>query len=316
MSQPPNSPSDPAPVGSQDNPQALALPTPLISAQALHAALQARANDPSAIRVVDARWYLLEPLDPATEYRKAHLPGAVRADMEQDLAQKPGPGRHPLPSAERFVAAMRRLGISRHTFVVVYDDKGGTVAGRLWWLLRAFGHREVALLDGGLQAWVAAGFELSVDVPTPAPGNFEGHLDASCLVVRAEVEALVASGALKTGGPAAPLLIDSRAGERYRGEMEPVDPRAGHIPGAVNVPILSHLTGGKLQPPAVLRQRFEQAGVTGERQVIFYCGSGVNACLNLLAMELAGFSGGRIYAGSWSDWCAIEGLPLAVGAEP
>lgn len=298
-----------APIG------AAQLPTPLISVQQLHAALQANLpND--ALRVVDARWYLLEPMDPATEYARGHLPGAVRADMDHDLAQKPGAGRHPLPSRERFVNAMRRLGISKHTFVVVYDDKSGTVAGRLWWLLRSYGHARVALLDGGLPAWVAAGHALDTVVPQVAPGDFDGSFDDGELVLRAEVEGLVSSGALQSGDANAPLLIDSRLAGRYRGETEPVDPKAGHIPGAINVPVTAHLAGGQLQAAADLRARFEQAGVHEGRPVVFYCGSGVNACLNLLAYQLAGFQGGKIYAGSWSDWCAGDHLPMATGEKP
>ena len=268
---------------------------PLISADWLHAHI----GDPD-VRVIDFRWYLVGRRG-ADEYAKGHIPGAAFVELD-DVTGK-GPGRHPLPTLEQFQAAMRVAGVDDATAVVVYDDVGGSVAARLWFLLRWFGHERQAVLDGGLQAW---GEPLETAAPRVREGTFTARRpDRSRILDFAEV-------AQHPGVP----VIDSRAGERYRGEKEPVDPRAGHIPGARNAPFAGNLQDdGRFKSREELRRRFEQVGVDPDKGAVVYCGSGVNACHNLLAMELAGVKNVRLYEGSWSDWSSRD-APIATGPEP
>jgi len=268
---------------------------PLISADWLHAHI----GDPD-VRVIDFRWYLVGRQG-AEEYANGHIPGAAFVELD-DVTGK-GPGRHPLPTLEQFQAAIRMAGVDDATAVVVYDDVGGSVAARLWFLLRWFGHERQAVLDGGLQAW---GEPLETDAPHVREGRFKARRpDRSRILDFHEV-------ARQRGVP----VIDSRAGERYRGEKEPVDPKAGHIPGARNAPFMGNLQeDGRFKPREELRRRFEEVGVDPEEGAVVYCGSGVNACHNLLAMELAGVKNVRLYEGSWSDWSSRD-APVATGAEP
>lgn len=267
---------------------------PLVDARWLHE----HFDDPD-VRIIDFRWYL-QGRDGRTEYMKGHIPGAVFVDLE-DVTGSEGGGRHPLPTGVQFESAMRIAGVGRDTKVVVYDDAGGSIAARLWFLLGCFGHSTQAVLDGGLQAW---GEPLDSAMATAPEGDFvAAEPDRSRIVDHDGVLAL-------RGVP----LFDARAGERYRGEIEPVDPKAGHIPGAVSAPYASNLDStGRFKPPEELRERYRALGA--QQGAVFYCGSGVNACHHLLAMEVAGIEGGRLYAGSWSDWSNRD-LPVATGPEP
>lgn len=250
------------------------------------------------MRVVDFRWYLLGKKG-FDEYAKGHIPNAVFVDVDEVTGQ--GPGRHPLPTREQFEAAMRKAGISSETRVVAYDDSGGSVASRLWFLLRYFGHRHQAVLDGGIQAWVSP---LTTDVPDVRAGDFRAaEPDRSQILDFEAVRKL-------DGVP----LIDARAPERYRGEKEPIDPKAGHIPGALSAPFRGNVApDGRFKSPAELRERYIALGA--EKGAVFYCGSGLNATNDVLAMEIAGLPNARLYEGSWSDWSSRD-LPIATGPEP
>ncbi len=258
--------------------------------------------------LLDVRWRLAGP--PGIDsYRQGHLPGAVFADLDRDLAAPPGPeGRHPLPGPAAFQAAMRAAGVSRDRPVVVYDDGDAMSAARGWWTLRYFGHRDVRVLDGGYRAWAGAGLPVSTDEPAPAPGDFTA--DPGQMPV---LDAAGAQATARTG-----LLLDARAGERYRGETEPVDPVAGHIPGAVSAPTADNVNpDGTFKDPAGLAARFAALGVipgAGE-PVGAYCGSGVTAAHEVFALALAGIPA-ALYVGSWSNWVADPARPVATGAGP
>jgi thiosulfate/3-mercaptopyruvate sulfurtransferase len=254
----------------------------------------------SDLRVIDFRWYLLHR-NGRDEYMRGHVPGAVFVDLEA-VTGKEGGGRHPLPTAEQFEAEMRNAGVSSDTRVVVYDDATvAPVAPRLWFLLELFGHRAQAVLDGGLQAW---GEPLETEAPHVRRGEFSAtEPDMTRVLDHHAVQGL-------RGVP----VIDARVGERYRGDKEPIDPKAGHIPGALNVPFTENVTlDGKFKSRDELRRQFESVGASNG--AVFYCGSGVNATQQLLAMAIAGLPNGRLYAGSWSDWSNRD-LPVATGSEP
>ncbi|MEV0083153.1 sulfurtransferase [Saccharopolyspora sp. NPDC050642] len=279
---------------------------PLISTDDLMAAL--RRQPPPTL--LDVRWSLLGP--PGREdYEKGHLPGAVFVDLDAELAAEPGPeGRHPLPDPADLEAVFRRAGVDAERPVVVYDADNGSVAARAWWLLRWAGHESVAVLDGGYAAWVAAGRTTTTDLPQPAEGDFRVR-PGSMPVVDADAAARLA----REG-----TLLDARAPERYRGDVEPVDPRAGHIPGALNAPFAAHVAeSGRWRSPAELAKHFADLGVDAAGPVGAYCGSGVTACSVLLALEHAGLSDRRrpavLYAGSWSNWSADPERPAATGSE-
>jgi thiosulfate/3-mercaptopyruvate sulfurtransferase len=262
--------------------------------------------DEVTTRVVDCRWYLAEPGRGMLEYRRGHIPGAVYASLESDLTGDTGAGRHPLPTPESFNATLGKLGISRSTRVVVYDDRGGAIAARLWWMLTNQGHETTSVLDGGIPAWVAAGQELSnVEEAPPAVVAVPGR-PWTDIVDRADVFSKHDDT----------TLIDARSTERYVGDEEPIDPKAGHIPGAISLPQEGNLTADlAFLPPETLRSRFSDAGILTSEDVIVHCGSGVTACHNILAMEVAGFRRPALYVGSWSDWSSRD-LPVATGAAP
>lgn len=265
------------------------------------AAWLAQHDDDPTVRVIDLRWYL-DGRSGRAAYDAGHVPGAVFVDLDRVSGHELGRGRHPLPEPGQFERAMREAGVCGDSTVVVYDDAGGTVAARLWWMLRYFGHHRVAVLDGGLQAWPGP---LSTEAFQPAPCDFVAAPPRTGMKVEHEDVRQLPPGA---------VLLDARAGERYRGETEPIDPKAGHIPGARSAPATGNLTvDRRFRPPDELRQRYEAAGVSDGASVVVYCGSGVNACHDLLALELAGLPGARLYPGSWSEWCTRPDAPVATG---
>ena len=272
----------------------------LISAPMLAAALP-------SYTILDVRYRLVG--GPARgDYDDGHVPGAHFVDLDRDLSGSPGEhGRHPLPSRDAFQDAMRRAGVSLARPVICYDFADGTSAARAWWLLRYFGHPDVRLLDGGYAGWRAAGGEASRAVPDAGDGDFvaePGHL--------ALLDAARAAAVARTG-----LLFDARAAERYRGEAEPVDPVAGHIPGARSAPTLENVDAtGHFLAPDRLRQRFERLGATEEVRVGCYCGSGVTAAHEVFALELAGLPESALYADSWSGWITDPRRPVATGPLP
>jgi thiosulfate/3-mercaptopyruvate sulfurtransferase len=269
---------------------------------------------PGSVRIVDLRWALSGP--PALDkYRAGHIPGAVYVDLDRDLSRPGGPGRHPLPDTDQFARVLGRIGVLPDTHVVAYDDGSGSVAARLWFMLRIHGHERASVLDGGYAAWLAAGLPVTKDEPAvaqvPPPAL---RLDATRIVDRVRVAQLLADRT--DGGARRALVLDARAPERYRGETEPVDKRAGHIPGAVNAPFSGNLKDGRFRPPEELRAIYERLGAGRASEVVASCGSGVTACHTLLALEMAGFEDGKLYVGSWSDWSSQPDAQVATGPEP
>lgn len=261
----------------------------------------------SGVRTVllDVRWALGDPLG-HEHYRACHLPGAVYVDMERELCAPGGPGigRHPLPEADPLQEAAQRWGVDDGDTVVAYDDSGNLAAARLWWLLRDAGLTDVRLLDGGLTAWRAAGHGVEDGEEEPRAGNVRlssGHMPVVSVPDLLE--------------PVAGLLLDARAGERFRGDHEPVDPQAGHIPGAISAPTADNLAEDRrFRRPAELRRHFEELGVGAETgRTTVYCGSGITAAHEIAALHIAGFEG-ALFPGSWSQWSTTEGLPVATGA--
>ncbi|MEO7109555.1 MAG: sulfurtransferase [Polyangiaceae bacterium] len=286
---------------------------PLVDAAWLNAALAEKSSGNQAnLRLIDVRWYLGKKRG-RDEYAAGHLPGAIFVDLDTALASEPasgtngGPGRHPLPTPERFQNAMRAAGVKDDSVVVAYDDAGGSIAARLWWLLHYFGHEQVAVLDGGIDAWKRIGGTLTTDVPEVEPGDFHAVLSTrNCVLDRDEVTHEVKHGA---------LVLDARARERYRGDSEPVDARPGHIPGAVNAPWSENLSNGIFLPKEILAEKYRALGANDQREIIAYCGSGVTACHDLLALTIAGFSDAKLYEGSWSDWASQANLAAQCGDE-
>jgi thiosulfate/3-mercaptopyruvate sulfurtransferase len=272
--------------------------------------LQDRLADP-AWRVIDVRHDLMDADAGPRAYRAGHVPGAVFAHTDDDLSgRKTGRnGRHPLPGRDDMVQAFRRWGVDDDTQVVAYDANGGNFAVRLWWLARWLGHTRVAVLDGGWPRWLARTGLSSTEIPVPAPGRFTDRSSSMPLVGAEDV--------VRNLGTRERLVLDARTPERYRGEQEPIDPVAGHIPGALNRPWQRNLEADQtFKSPQALRQEFEAAlGSTSPARVIHQCGSGVTACHNLLAMEIAGLAGSALYAGSWSEWIADPARPIATGDE-
>lgn len=262
------------------------------------------------LRIVDARFALMDPPAGRRAYAESHLPAAVHADLDTDLSDltRQGQGRHPLPDEAVFARKLGEWGIGPAHQVVIYDaDNGSMAAARLWWMLKLLGHARVAVLDGGLAAWRGKGLPETTALPqlaeTPA---YPARFDSSRIVPVAEVEA-------RLHEPSG-WLLDARAGERFRGEVEPIDPVAGHVPGAVNRPIADNLQAGHFKSPQQLRSEIEPllAGRNPD-DVVLMCGSGVTACHLLLACEHAGLHGARVYAGSWSGWINDPSRPVARG---
>lgn len=286
---------------------------PLIDVTSLARSLAAGA--PPVL--LDVRWRLAGSPGPPgiTAYRAGHLPGAVFTDLDRDLSGVPGPGgRHPLPETAAFQLAMRRAGASDGRDVVVYDEADATAAARAWWTLRYFGHPRVRVLDGGYRAWAAAGQPVVTGEDTaPRPGNFTARPGGMPLLDAGGAADLARQG----------VLLDARAGERYRGEAEPVDPVAGHIPGAVSAPTAGNvLADGRFRPASELRARFGALGVgvaAGDPgsgvAAGAYCGSGVTAAHEVLALAVAGLPA-ALYVGSWSHWVTDPARPVAAGPEP
>jgi thiosulfate/3-mercaptopyruvate sulfurtransferase len=273
--------------------------------------------------LLDVRWRLAGP--PGIEgYQAGHLPGAVFVDLDRDLAAPPGPGgRHPLPSAAAFQAAMRRVGVSDGRLAVVYDDGDSTAAARAWWLLRYFGHPRVRVLDGGYRAWAAAGQPSAISLQQAATGGGAGaSAPAPPPVPEGDFTARPGHMPLLDADGAAALartgvLLDARAAERYRGETEPVDPVAGHIPGAISAPTAANVNpDGTFRAPAALAARFAALGATPRGAPVgAYCGSGVTASHEVLALNLAGIQA-ALYVGSWSEWITDPTRPVATGPAP
>lgn len=261
-------------------------------------ALAGHLADPNWV-IVDCRFDLLNKSVGSQHYQAAHIPGAVYAHLEDDLSVPMGPmgegGRHPLPSPERMVAVFGRLGIGSNTQVIAYDDTSGHYAARLWWMLRFMGHDAVALLDGGWPAWRDAGLPVRSGVEQNEPREFAGSPRWDRLVKMDDV-------------PDAPLLVDGRAPERYRGEIEPIDPIPGHIPGAINRPYSANWTeqGQWRSSEDLLTDYLTLLGETPPEDAVFYCGSGVSACVNLVGMVKAGIPQGRLYVGSWGEWSRLK----------
>lgn len=260
-----------------------------------------RLDDPT-LRVVDVRWYLSDPTLGAVRYAEGHVPGAVFLDLEDDLSDTsvPDAGRHPLPDRQTLATRLGEVGIGSGHDVVAYDDASGSIAARAWWLLRWLGHERVAVLDGGWPAWVRAGHPVSRVVPDHPPAMFAVSAPLTTTVGRAEV-----------ADRAGAVLVDARAPERFRGETEPVDPVAGHIPGAVNLPTGSLVDGnGRFLAPEALAGRL--APVLGDGRAMASCGSGVTACAVILAAVAAGLPEPALYPGSYSEW-SMAGLPTEQG---
>jgi len=255
------------------------------------------------VAVLDVRWRLQGPSARA-DHEAGHIPRAVFVDLDVELAAEPGEqGRHPVPSVEDFEAAMRRRGVCNDVPVVCYDLADATSAARAWWLLRYFGHRDVRVLDGGYAAWIESGAATSTAMETPQPGDFTASAGGMPLVDAAGALALASQGA----------LLDARAPERFRGEVEPMDPVAGHIPGAISAPVGGNVDDdGRLLSAAQLRARFARLAVASDKPVGAYCGSGVTAAQQVLALEVAGFSA-ALYADSWSGWITDPNRPVATG---
>lgn len=279
----------------------IVLPGPLVDASWLTAHL----DDPDLV-IADVRWYI-DGRSGEAAYDAGHLPGAVFVDLDADLAGSPtaGPGRHPLPFPDHFATAMMRVGISDTSIVVAYDDAAGSIAARLWWMLNASGHR-AAVLDGGISAWTG---ELSLDLPSRREaGSFTaGPWPLERLADAVAVDAYRRDPAY--------IVFDARSAERFRGEPSAVDRRPGHIPMAVSAPWTENVNPatGRLRTPEELRSRFDRLNPGAERSVVSQCGSGVTACHNVLALEVAGLPAARLYPGSWSDWSADPDRPAVTG---
>jgi len=266
--------------------------------------------------VLDCRFELSDPEWGARAYAAGHIPHALYVHLDRDLSgeRTPRSGRHPLPPPAALAATLGRLGIDRRVQVVAYDQASGVYAARLWWLLRWLGHHQVAVLNGGIAAWQRAGLPLSTAVGQRAPRQFVPTANAAMVVSGAEVAAAVDSGTLRQG---AALLVDARSAERFAGENETLDAVGGHVPGARNHPFATnHDVQGRFLPAAEVRRAWQNTlGSVDPRRVMAMCGSGVTACDNLLALEIAGFSGARLYAGSWSEWITDPSHPVARGPE-
>ena len=280
----------------------MAARSPIVSSSALFARLGA-----PDIRIVDVRWVMGAPGRGRAAYAAGHIQGAIFLDLDSDLAATDGPGRHPLPSPAEFRERLEGVGIGTEHEVVVYDDVGGWVAARLWWMLDNLGHERVAVLDGGYPAWVAEGYPVTTDGSSIPAARLE--------LADAWTRTIDRDGVIEQLGGM--VLLDARGGPRYRGETEPIDPVPGHIPTAINAPTDGNLgPDGRMLGAEALAARFRALGADGSAgPVVSSCGSGVSACFNNLAMRIAGLPDPILYPGSYSDW-SQAGLPVAVGPEP
>jgi len=281
-------------------------PDGLILVAQLHELLGSGAAN---VRVVDTRWYLGRPGAGRQAYEAGHIPGALFMDLDTDLSDEHGlgaPGRHPLPAPQAFALRLGSLGVGSDDYVIVYDDMGGAIAARLWWMLDNLGQRGgAAVLSGGIQAWQVSGYQLTTEVPRFAPASPELAAQWHNVIERDEL-------ARKLG---AVSLLDGRAPERYRGEVEPIDPQAGHIPTARNAPVANNVDSrGVMRSPDELRSLYGDLVVDGGPTVVS-CGSGTTACHNALALRLAGMPDPILYVGSFSDW-SRSGMPVVEGADP
>lgn len=285
--------------------------------------LLARLYDPEQT-IVDCRFTLGKPQAGRESYEQEHIPGAVYLDLELDLSSPVTEhgGRHPLPDPQVLAARLSRLGISNDTRIVAYDDESGMNAARLWWLLRYLGHEQVFILEDSFSTWKAEKYPVTDHQPIRVPSTFVANVQAQMLAgvdeVRTVSEKTVAAKAdtvdsgASTPSPALPILIDSRAGDRFQGQNETLDKKAGHIPGALNYFWKNtQKADGSYKSAEELQDHF--SGLDKDREIIVYCGSGVTACPNILALEKAGFNNVRLYAGSWSDWISYEENPVATG---
>jgi len=258
-------------------------------------------------RVVDCRFWLDDTEKGRRDYLDAHIPGAVYAHLDEDLSGEVvsgETGRHPLPYLEDFIEQLSIWGIGENVQVVAYDDRGGAMAARLWWMLRWLSHEAVAILDGGWQHWVKDGYPVSDQVPSPERLRFNPDIRPELLVTTEQVEALREDPDY--------VLVDSRTSERYRGENEPIDPVAGHIPGALSAPYPENIdSSGRFLPRASLRERFNSIlGEVPPDRAVFYCGSGVTSVHNIIAMLHSGLGEGKLYLGSWSEWITDSSRPV------
>ena len=298
--------------------------TTLIEAEELAAPLARSAGAAGDWTVLDCRFDLARPDWGASAYATGHVPNALYAHLDRDLSGPvtPASGRHPLPSIERLAETFGRWGIDESVQVVAYDQGNGAFAARLWWLLRWTGHRKVAVLNGGFAAWQQAGLPADTVPGERQPRVFTPRLATNAVVSTAELERLLVAGALESG---ASVLVDARGADRFAGDNETIDPVAGHIPGARNQPFLRNVDArGRFLSAAELRERWQALaaqpaggpapGGTPAERMIAMCGSGVTACHNLLALEVAGLPGARLYAGSWSEWIRDASRPVVRGA--
>lgn len=278
----------------------------LISAQNLFNRLQ----DP-ALGIIDARYALSDTAQGLKDYRQSHLPGARYVDLDGDLSgpkTDPLAGRHPLPGEAQFNALLERLGISPEQHVVVYDQSDGAMAAsRFWFLLVLAGHERVSVLDGGLNQWLEQGFPVTDILPAISASHYPVHFNRNYLVDAVQLKQAMAV-------PDDTVLLDARAPERFRGEVEPLDKKAGHIPGALNRPYSQNIENGLFKSPERLRAEFAPL-MQGKKNIMLSCGSGVTACHNLLALSHAGIVGAKLFAPSWSGWVADDANPVALGSD-
>jgi len=264
---------------------------------------------PPNVAILDCRHDLARPDWSDRAYAEGHIPGAMQAHLDRDLSSPIGPqtGRHPLPDVAKLAETLGRWGIDRETQVIAYDQGNGMYAARAWWLLRWIGHTRVAVLDGGFAAWQEAGLPVSREPVTPTARRFVAHVQEGVYLTTAEVEQALANSSA--------ALIDARGADRFAGQNETIDPVAGHVPGATNRPFSKNVDGrGRfLAADELKRQWSETLGNRAPQEVVAMCGSGVSACHNLLALEIAGLPGAKLYAGSWSEWIRDPGRPVAKG---
>ncbi|OZG73874.1 sulfurtransferase [Hahella sp. CCB-MM4] len=267
-----------------------------------------------SLLIVDCRFALDQPDKGRQDYLRGHIPGAIYADLNKDLSAPVIPGvtgRHPLPDVDSWRATLEKWGITPATHVIAYDDAGCAYAARLWWMLKWIGHENVSVLDGGWSAWIGAGYPVSDDIPEPEGSQYPFTANEKMVISAKELLEQINAPDL--------VVIDARGEQRYRGEVEPIDPVAGHIPGAYCHPFTNNLNaGGQFKPAETLREGLQSSlpdDFDAQQRIVCYCGSGVTACNNILAATLAGLPMPVLYAGSWSDWITDSNRPVAVDNE-